>query len=545
MIVLAEGFLVVGILAGGILCWLGYRVYRMPDRLGRPPFVGFAVVLGTGCLVTGLLGFLPSAISIDVSGPIWPQIPMWFWVFATFPWFVFAVQYTGTRRKVDRRTGLVLSLPYTFIFLQFALSPINAGNTVLSALGSVTFIYTVSLVAGGTYLLFQTVRSAGHLSLGQGIAVSLAPIAPLAIWNAMSMPTEMTVTTRTGIFAAGAGFSALALGTALHWYDLFESTPSIDTLGKRALLGETDDLMFVVDDDERVIRINERAVDTLGVQRSDLLGTTLSAVLDHDTGELQTADTVTIQTTQGIRQYDLQESVVTDHYGNDIGAVLSLRDVTERELREQRLTVLNRVLRHNLRNQADVVRGHAESLETDSDQVDTIINAADAIADLGQQARRIDQCVSESTEDTVVDLQTVVDRVLDMVGAEDADVSVSVDVPASARIVTSEMALVSSLESALENAITYADSTVSVTVEERPDAVVLYVADDGPGVPEWELDSLDTATETALQHSTGLGLWQLKWGVMTLNGELSFDTEDGTTVEIVVPDREGGGATAA
>lgn len=545
MMVLAHGFLAGGVLAGGILWWFGYRVYRMPDRLGRPPFVGFAVVLGTGCLVTGLLGFLPSAISIDIRGLIWPQIPMLFWIFATFPWFVFTIQYTGTRTRVDRRTGLALALPYTFVFFQLVLSPVSSGNALFTALGSVAFIYTVSLVAGGTYLLLQAVRSAGHISLGQGISVSLAPIAPLAVWTVMSRPTGLTVTARTSIFAAGAGLSALALGTALLQYDLFELTPSIDTLGKRALLGETDDMMIVVDDDDQVIRINETAVDTVGVQRSNALATTLSVVLDHDTGELQTADTVKIQTTQGTRQYDLQKSTVTDHYGNDLGAVLSLRDVTERELREQRLTVLNRVLRHNLRNQADVVRGNAESLDAESDQVDTIIDAADKIAALGQQARQIDRYISESPDDVAVDFPETVDRVLDTVGAGEADVSVSVDVPGSARIVTNEQALVSALESALDNAITYADSTVSVTAEKRPDAVVICVADDGPGIPEWELDSLDEATETALQHSTGIGLWQLKWGVMALNGQLSFDTESGTTVQIVVPDHEGGGTTQA
>jgi len=540
MVGLPEGFLVVGILAGGMLCWFGYRAYRLSDRLGRPPFVAFVVVLGTGCVSTGLLGVLPPTVGLDIQGQIWRQIPVWFWIFATFPWFVFAVQYTGTRTRIDRRTGLLLGLPYTFIFLQIALSPVDSGNTLLSALGSIAFIYTVSLVAGGTYLLFQAVRSAGHLSLGQAGSVSAAAIAPLAVWNAMSTATGMTGTTRAGIFAAGAGLSVLALGTAVRRYGLFESTPSIDTLGKRALLGETEDLMIVVDDEDRIIRLNERAVDTLGVQQSEALGRTLPNVLDHGTGELRTADTVTIQTTRGARQYDVQESTVTDHYGNELGATLSLRDVTERELREERLAVMNRVLRHNLRNQADVVRGNAESLEADDDRVDTIIGAADTIAALGRQARRIDRYVSDSTDESLeeVKVRATVDRILETVGVEDAEVSVSVVVPASAQLVTNERALVRSLESALENAIAYADSTVSISAEKRPEAVVVRVADDGPGIPEWELDSLDTATETALEHSTGLGLWQLKWGVTTLNGELSFDTEDGTTVEIVVPDRE-------
>lgn len=540
---LTDGLLVVGILAGGLLCWLGYRVYRMPDCLGRPPFIWFATVLGSGCLVTGIISFLPSRIGLDVGGVIWPQVPLWFWIFATFPWFIFAVQYTGTRTRVNRRAGLILAIPYSFVLLQLILSPVNSGNTLLSALGSVAFIYTVSLVAGGTYLLIQAVYSAGHISVGQGVAVSLTPIAPLAVWNAMSTSTGLAVTARTGIFASGAALAALTLGAALFRFNLFESTPSIDTLGKQALLGETDDLMIIVDTDNRIIRINETVVDTFSVQRSNILGDPVSDMLDHTAEDLQTADTLTIQTSQGTRQYDLQKSTVTDHYDNDLGTVLSLRDVTDRELREQRLAVLNRVLRHNLRNQADVVRGNAESIDVESDQLDTIIDAADAIASLGQQARQIDRYVSETPDDVAVDIATTVETVLDTVGAEESDVPVSVEVPVSTQIVTNERALTAVLESALDNAITYADSAVSITIEQQPNAVIIRIADDGPGIPKWELDSLDAGSESALQHSTGIGLWKLKWGVMALNGELSFNTESGTTIEIIVPDREDGGTT--
>ena len=62
------------------------------------------------------------------------------------------------------------------------------------------------------------------------------------------------------------------------------------------------------------------------------------------------------------------------------------------------------------------------------------------------------------------------------------------------------------------------------------------MVDDGPGIPDWELESLDAGTESPLQHSTGLGLWQLSWAVTTLNGDVSFDTTDGTAVEMFIPD---------
>jgi Signal transduction histidine kinase len=78
---------------------------------------------------------------------------------------------------------------------------------------------------------------------------------------------------------------------------------------------------------------------------------------------------------------------------------------------------------------------------------------------------------------------------------------------------------------------------VTVTVEDRPDGCVVTIVDDGPGIPEEELMPIKAETETHLQHGRGLGLWQLRWCVDNLNGQLSFKTDAGTAVRITVPDR--------
>jgi sensor histidine kinase regulating citrate/malate metabolism len=93
------------------------------------------------------------------------------------------------------------------------------------------------------------------------------------------------------------------------------------------------------------------------------------------------------------------------------------------------------------------------------------------------------------------------------------------------------------VESALENAFEHAASAVTVAVEDRSEECVITVADDGPGILEEELFPIEAQTETRLEHGRGLGLWQLRWCVDDLNGELSFETEAGTTVRITVPDR--------
>ena len=44
-----------------------------------------------------------------------------------------------------------------------------------------------------------------------------------------------------------------------------------------------------------------------------------------------------------------------------------LKDITERRRREQRMEVMDRILRHNLRNEMNVVRGRAEMIRRNTD----------------------------------------------------------------------------------------------------------------------------------------------------------------------------------
>jgi signal transduction histidine kinase len=537
MSTVVDALLVVSSLAGGVFYWFGYRAYRLPEQLGRRPFVALTGVIGTGCVVVGVTGLVPSLLSIAVEDSAWEQLALLFWVLATLPWFVFAVTYTGLRARLSARTLGGLGVVYLLVTVDLLQSAFDAVYVPLVDVpAAVAFLCVLSLAVSGAYLLLTNTATYGHTTVWQGVALAAVVLGSLVTWNFIGLSTN-GVPERAGTFATGAVVAAAGVGTAWHRYGLFETAPSVGTLGERALTGATDDLMFVVDDEDRLITVNEPALETLSVGDATVHGASLTTVLGQGSEQLRAAETVTVQTAAGTRRYDPQVAPIQDGHGNDVGATLSLRDVTERERREQRLTVLNRVLRHNLRNEVDVLKAHAEGLTRADVEVTPILEAADRIAALGRQARRTDEYVSETAVDTAVDLEALVGEALETVEADASEPTVTVETPATASVTTNRAAVVAALESALENALDYATTAVTVTVEEAPAGYVVRVADDGPGIPESELASLDAATESPLGHSTGLGLWQLKWAITTLNGELSFDTTDGTTVEFLVPDR--------
>ena len=91
-----------------------------------------------------------------------------------------------------------------------------------------------------------------------------------------------------------------------------------------------------------------------------------------------------------------------------------------------------------------------------------------------------------------------------------------------------------SLGNLVSNAIKYSPSntTVSVWAESHDHTVVIFVADQGPGIPAHEQDKLFTQfgklspRPTGGESSTGLGLWIVKHLITLQNGNVGYDKLD-------------------
>jgi len=540
MVTPVDSLFAVGITVGGLLCWTGILTYRRWEGLGSTAFSAFLVTLGVGTLLGGVFGILGVEFTADSDVRLWSLLPLVSWLFGSVPWLIFTLQYTGRYTEFRPRTVVALSILPLGTAVQILLNIFDIGSiAVLSVIGSVVFIYCAVLMTVGAYLVVETSYTYGHLSVWQGLSLSLIPLGTFVFWNITGL-NELDAVVVAGFYVAGGAVALGSVAFTLVRYDLFDSTPAVGTIGERVVASETDDLVFVVDDRDRVIKLNQTALETLGVASADALGVQMSEVLGQGTEAIRPLETLTLETAEGVRRYDPEVSAVTDQHENTLGFILSLRDVTERELREQRLAVLNRVLRHNLRNKVEVVKSHAEVLAEGEDDphAETILATADEIADLGASARSIDQFVSASTSTTAVDVTAALQEALAEVLPDETPVSVSISAPETATVRTNRAALRAALQEAVENAVAYAETSVEITVEPRADGYEVRVADDGPGIPSDELASLEAGTETALKHGSGLGLWQLQWAVRTIDGDLSFETTDGTTVSVVVPDAE-------
>lgn len=314
---------------------------------------------------------------------------------------------------------------------------------------------------------------------------------------------------------------------------------------ERAIEG-TSDLIVAIDSDERLLFANEAYCDYLGIESTDVAGNRLEEVLDRGTyrqikpnvDRALAGETVSYRMTRrharlGPRIFDIMYYPLDDS-GDITGAVAALRDVTTREERTQHLEVLNRVLRHNLRNDLTVIRGLAEEFEAVDGQVATIIDDLLETTDKGQTITKI---LTERPPVYELDIAEMVRSIVDDRAGEYEETSIELEAPDAANAVAIP-AIDAAFEELITNAVVHTDSSaasVTVSVDIHPETVQVTVADDGPGIPQAERDILRTGEPPQpLEHGSGLGLWLIYWAVRRSQGTVSITDRQptGTVIEV-------------
>jgi PAS domain S-box-containing protein len=326
----------------------------------------------------------------------------------------------------------------------------------------------------------------------------------------------------------------------------------------RSVLNTISDVAYVLDPDGSFRQWNRELIDLTAYDEEALTGAVLSDLVVREDQE-RLADAVESAAAEGMTEtreaalltavgdrvtYEFNVTPLTDDDGTVGGLAGTAREVTERKLREQRLTVLTRVLRHNVRNRMTVVQGRTEQLESTvgaDPNLDAIEQAASELVALSDKARRVEAALRESSANRrALDVVDVAETTVAALAREFPRADLAVQAPEELRARTTD-GLTFAIEELVRNGIDHNDSdppTVRVTIQREPgdgadhsddagpEMVSITVVDDGPGIPETERVALTTGRETDLEHATGLGLWLVNWVVTAAGGELVCDSCD-------------------
>ncbi|MGB9931305.1 PAS domain S-box protein [Haloarcula amylolytica] len=216
-----------------------------------------------------------------------------------------------------------------------------------------------------------------------------------------------------------------------------------------------------------------------------------------------------------------------------------IQDITEQKERERRLRVQNErlesfasVVSHDLQGPLTVAQGHLELAQQDvtSDHLDSIDSAHERMQTLIDDILTLARDGREATTTEPVSLQTAASACWETIGTENGTLVTDTD----SVVVADPRRLQRLLENLFRNSVTHAstpslsrmqensveqgsagssmqsdsadDDGVTVTVGDIDDANGFYVADDGPGIPEDERDTVFEAGYSTASEGTGFGL---------------------------------------
>ena len=472
-------------------------------------------------------------------------------------WLMFALEYTGNDQYVRPRYVAALSVvpavtvglalfgdPQNLLFLDAYQVQANGASFLQQVPGPWWWIiaaYTYLLGLLGTIPLLRLIRSDSQSFRAQSAALLLGTLAPWAS-NALFLvgapPFDVIDPTPIAFSVSGVAY----LG-ALTRFRLFGTSPAPMANARRLVFERMHDGSVVVDSHDVVVDLNDNAAEILSLEPRAALGRPASEVIPGYEGlpaDGQSPEHLTISGETTDRYYDATVTRIEDYHGRTIGRVITLHDVGDLLRQQQRLEVLNRVLRHNIRTETNLISGYAELVEEGNTEMTADIkNHAQRIDEMGEKAREIaelfeGQGVSEEAvalDDLVAECLAEIEREFPDVELESGPVPDGVRVDAVVRPV---------LANVLENAAQHnprSDAFVRVDVEVREGSVHIVVEDNGPGITDYEQSVIERGTETPLEHGSGLGLWLVKWGVGIAGGTVHFEETEpsGMAVTLDVP----------
>lgn len=476
--------------------------------------------------------------------------------FATvFPWLYFVSAYAGRdyhRQPAYRWAGIIIYAMVTstkltnpiherYFTAEFRTEPFRQLIIDHGILHLGSFVLAYSLSAVGFYILYQLYRDSGQSSwrLVALFAATGLPIAPTLL--ARVLPITLPELSYEPL-----GVAVFAVGSV---YFVEDSLLAVEQTRRRSLVNRTAGGVITLNTDGTVSEYNERAVELFpSIASGTHIESVSSAVAEtYRQGQSSIVD---IRKNGTARTYRLTSEPL-NMGGEDLGWTLLVQDVTTRQLREQQLEVLNRILRHNLRNTANVIHGRSrilqESLDDDElcPHATMIENRADELATLSKKASTVRSLFQS---DPHANMSYDVTKLLTQIVAEFSESNPTASVALgeiNAVSVCADSRLEVAITELLDNAIVHNDSSapeVTVSVgpadqNEAEDWVEIEITDNGPGIPVHEQEVIERSEETSLQHGSGLGLWMVYWTVSLFNGEVSIKENEprGTRVILSVP----------
>lgn len=485
-----------------------------------------------------------------------------FALFAVAAWLYFCAAYTGrSPRHAPYRRAAVTVFAAT-VLLKFT-NPVH-GLYFSTAWTTEPFPHLAirhGLLYWAVLGLSYAVIAVGFFMLLEQFFYTGTDSRPLiALVAATAIPTVGTVFGASSprllpLMYEPPGVALFALGTLYVYFRRFETIQ---------FAAESDAAAVFLDQTGRVRDFN-RAARLLFPELRDAVGEPFAAVLPHLAVDRGEDDVIRVDSGERQRFYQVSRNAFTSG-GATSGELLTVDDVTGRETyrlrleeRTEQLEALNRVVRHDIRNDMAVVHGWAETLrdhvdDDGRDALERVLRKSEHVIELTELARDfVDSLADDVAPETKpIDPAELLEGELRAARDSFPEATFRVVGELPSVTVRANGMLASVFRNLLNNAVQHNDTetpTVTVEGEVTADRVRFRIVDDGPGIPTELRPELFGKGRKGIDSSgSGIGLYLVSVLTEQFGGDVWVDDNEprgaAFVVELPRADGEGDGRPA-
>jgi PAS domain S-box-containing protein len=512
-------------------------------------------------------------------------------------WLILALQWTGRYRWLTKNKIILLYIiPIVFLLLIFTNDfhslifrdiTFLKQNSILIMSPVETEIwwlftsYVYALILIGVSILVRGLITLRHVYRKQAVVLLIGTLSPFfanIFYNFYLIDI---------IHFDFTPISFIVSGFVYYWgfskFKLIEIVP----VARDAVFDDMQDLVFVLDSDDRIVDANPILMKTFGLEGKDIIGEKFEDVfvnqkqiIDNLKKGKEMKTEVAVRSEKGKEVYDMQIDSLVDNHGNNTGYLVSLRDITKRKEMEEELRELNidlelkvrkrtaeieKLLKqkddfiwqlsHDLKSPLTPILGLLPTIKEDEkdpklkELLEVIDRNAKYMKDLVTKTLEFERLGSPNANLNFenIDLSNVVDDVLLNKKTIFSDKQINIENNMADKILVSadKIQLNELFDNLLTNAIKFTPDKgkIKIDAEKEKDDVIISVSDTGIGLDKEQVehifDEFYKVDESRHElDSSGLGLPICKRIVEKHKGEIWVESAGkgkGTTFYIKLP----------
>lgn len=494
--------------------------------------ISLIIVFMIWSVVSMLLNIVKKPENIFLFTNIFMIIPFT----ASSLWLMFCYEYT-IKKKISSYSYLLFPIVILVFILGFinphdiiySVDPMSGQKLVPASPDTLRFFLNIILgymfvLLGSGMLIVNVSKSASSIRSKQSLMIALLSI--FGILTSLPKVLSLDIAQQFDPMILGIILFNISIAVAINIYDFSK----IDYLDKEEIIDNYNDIVISCNSEDEILYMNKFAKEKLGDIESN---TDINTLIDEKTDD-----------------YIIFNNIENEYYHIDkyqIGKeqkVYSFSNLTDLISKNQQINLWNdisdRVLRHNVRNDINVISGYSEILKDSVDDpnlikyVNEIEENANSLESTSKKLRDIEKVIHSSCSN--FKLSDTIKNIVNKNKHKNINIKTSIKSEKPVYINNCFNMVVSEI---MNNSAEHNNSEqkyLNISIRTEDSYTIITFEDNGKGISKYEQEVINSESEDNHNHGSGCGLWLIKMFVIESNGCLEIEqTNKGSKIIMKLP----------